>query len=103
MTLEATLIAIFGLIVTVGGGLFVFKGGREDRIDRKRATEIERLDKDISELRDGLDSVRRDSRLVASVAVRAIRYIEEHETGGIQQFPISDDELAALERTRPLV
>ena len=100
MTPEAVILACLGVIVTVLGSVLVFKGGREDRIDRKRAGEIERLDGDIKELRQDIDSVRAGSRLVASVAIRAIRYIE-HEGG--EPFPVSELERDALERIRPVV
>lgn len=93
MTPGEIILALTGLAITTLGTIAVFRGGAGDRIDKKREIELTRLDK-------RLTIVENDSRLVAVVAWRAVRYIES--LGG-PEFAISKEELDALERTRPLV
>jgi hypothetical protein len=100
MTPETWVLAILGFIGSVLMGVLVFKGGREDRIDKRRSSEIDRLDGDVKELRADMDVVKKDSRLVAGVAIRAIRVIEQDHPGS---FPMTDEELEAIERTRPVI
>jgi hypothetical protein len=100
MSPEAWVMAAFATVITGLGILSTLRGGREDRIDRKRSSEIERLDKDVIELRADMEVVKKDSRLVAGVAIRAIRVIEKDHPG---TFTITTEELEAIERTRPLV
>lgn len=100
MTAGEIILAIVGFAITVLGTLAVFRRGAGDSIDRKRESEITRLDRRVDEVVQELEGVVKDSRIVAGVAVRAIRLIEQ---GGSIKFPISDAELEALERTRPLL
>jgi hypothetical protein len=95
------ILAVLGFVGTVLGIVAVFRRGREDSIDRKRESEIERLDGDLKELRKEVDGWRLDSRLVAGVAVRAIRAIQA--LPGAPAFSLSNEERDALERTRPVI
>lgn len=93
------ILAAIGFVLTLLGIVAVFRRGTTDSIDRKRESELTRLDNRITEVETELQVVRKDSRLVAAVAVRAIRHIEQ--VGG--PFPVSEEEEEALERTRPLI
>jgi hypothetical protein len=104
---EEILLAALGVVVTLFGSILVFRRGADDSIDRKRESEIERLDKrinetqaELQETKNDLADVKVDGRIVASLAIRAVRWIEDHSD---TTFAVSNEEREALERTRPAV
>lgn len=94
MTPEAWVLSAIGLAITTLGTVAVFRKGAGDSIDHKRETEIARLDA-------RLTIVEHDASLTARVAYRAMRYIERLPDA--PAFDVTDEELEAIERTRPLV
>lgn len=92
MSAGDVILGILGTIGTLLAIVAVFRKGSADSIDKKRETELARLD-------TRLTAVEHDLNLVAPVAWRAVRAIRD---SGIE-FPVSEDEMDALERTRPLV
>lgn len=99
MTAGEIILALVGFAITLLGTIAVFRRGAGDSIDRKRESEIVRLDRRVDEIAQELHSVTRDAHLVASLAVRAIRAIEKI---GTVNFTMKSDEREALERTRPV-
>lgn len=110
MTMGEALLAVFTGLVTLVGGILVFRNGSGSRIDAKQRGELDRLYGRLDAVEKRLGEVERSHadtsgrlvglhRLFAAVFNRARSVVAE--LGG-PDFDLTDDEYDELERTQPV-